>query len=512
MQNSAEGFTAGQSVTSGFARAAPATSSAAEEAAQAGSATAPISLGDKLAYGIGSVPYAAKEAAFGTFVLLFYTQVLGLSGSLTGLAIFLSVIWDAVSDPLVGAWSDRLRTRWGRRHPVMLLGTAPLALSFLMLFSPPAAIAGDQGLLFAWLLASVLLLRTSLTVFYIPQNAMGAEISANYEERSSIVNYRTNLSWIAGVAVPAVWLTLLFVPEGDTDGRFVAANYRAFGWACLALSLTACLLCIAGTWKFIPRLQAVAARSTESPGLRGMLADTLATLKNANFRRIFIFEIAVGGTLGILGALQMITFTYFWELSIAQISLLALSSLLAVAVAFPGMALLSQRWQKQSLLRLAVAGLALNTLWLIPGRLFGLLPENGTTALFALVFLNALITTVFTIMRTVTLHSIMADIADEHELATGRRQEGVFFAATTFALKFVMGFGYMVAGPLLDAVGLNAGVAPGEASDAALLGIGITVGPVMTLLLLVPWWMANRIDVSRERLQEVQAALASRDR
>lgn len=474
------------------------------------SLVAPLTLPDKLAYGIGSLPYAAKEAAFGTFVLLFYTQVLGLSGSLTGLAIFISVVWDAVSDPLVGAWSDRLRTRLGRRHPVMLLGTVPLALAFLMLFSLPATITANQDQLFAWLLLSVLMLRTFLTVFYIPQNAMGAELTDDYGERSSIVNYRTNIGWIAGVAVPAVCLALLFTPQGETDGRFVAANYQAFGWTCLVLSLLACLLCIGGTWKFIPRLQAVAARSVDSPGLRGLLGDTFATLGNANFRRIFIFEIAVGGSLGILGALQMITFTYFWELSTAQISLLALSSLAAVAVAFPGMALLSGRWEKQSLLRLAVAGLALNTVWLVPGRLLGLLPENGTTLLFALVFLNTLVTTVFTIMRTVTLHSIMADIADEHELATGRRQEGVFFAATTFALKFVMGFGYMVAGPLLDAVGLKGGVAPGEASDEALLGIGITVGPVMTLLLLVPWWMAMRIDVSRERLQQVQAALAAR--
>jgi Na+/melibiose symporter-like transporter len=70
-----------------------------------------------------------------------------------------------------------------------------------------------------------------------------------------------------------------------------------------------------------------------------------------------------------------------------------------------------------------------------------------------------------------------------------------------------MGFGYVVGGPLLDIVGLRAGVAPGEASPEALLGIGIAIGPVMALLLLVPWWMAHRIDVSREGLAEVQAEL-----
>ena len=113
-------------------------------------------------------------------------------------------------------------------------------------------------------------------------------------------------------------------------------------------------------------------------------------------------------------------------------------------------------------------------------------------------------------MRTVNLHSIMADIADEHELKTGRRQEGVFYAASTFALKFVMGFGYMIAGPLLDIVGLEPGSAPGEASASALFGIGIVVGPVMVLLLMIPWWLAYRINVSRTRLEEVQIGLKQR--
>lgn len=462
---------------------------------------------DKLYYGIGSVPYALKEATFGNFVLFFYTQVLGLSGSLTGLAIFISVLWDAVSDPMVGAWSDRLKSRWGRRHPLMLLGAIPLSLSFVMLFSPVTSLLDNQWGMFGWLLVSVLLLRTSLTIFYIPQNAMGAEMVDDYAERSSIVSFRTNLGWIAGVAIPAICLTAIFAEVNGQDGRFIIDNYAQYGWVAFILVLISCLICVLGTRKYIPRLQQVAARSKESPGMMGMLRDTVATLKNDNFRRIFILEIAVGGTLGILGALQMITWTYFWELSVQQISLLALSSLLAVAIAFPGISWMARRWEKQTLLRVAVAGLVFNTLWLVPGRLLGLIPENGTQWLFLMVFINTLITTILTIMRTVNLHSIMADIADEHELATGRRQEGVFFAATTFALKFVMGFGYMVAGPLLDIVGLQPGVAPGQASESALFGIGVVVGPVLVLLLMIPWWLAMRIDVSRDRINEVQAAL-----
>ena len=102
----------------------------------------------RLLYSSGVVNYALKDAAFGAFILFYYKQVLGLSGTLTGIAIAISIIWDAVSDPLVGAWSDNLRTRWGRRHPLMLASVLPIALSFIALFAPPTAALQSQTVLF----------------------------------------------------------------------------------------------------------------------------------------------------------------------------------------------------------------------------------------------------------------------------------------------------------------------------------------------------------------------------
>jgi Na+/melibiose symporter-like transporter len=466
-----------------------------------------ISPGAKLSYGMGSMLYAVKDAAFGTFVLLYYTQVLGLSGSLTGLAIFLSVLWDAVSDPMIGAWSDRLDTRWGRRHPMLVVGALPLALSFVMLFQPIESVVGTQWPLFAWLLTSVLLLRTFLTVFIIPHSAMGAEITDDYDERTSIVNFRTNLGWLAGTALPAISLAVFFGTTDGQDGRFVIENYHHYGWASFFVVLLAASVSIHGSRQFIPRLIEVARRGAPTPGFAGMVRDTIDTLKNANFRRVIVLEIAVGGTMGILGALNMIAWTYFWELSVGQIAGLSIAALIAVSLMFPGMSLLAGRWEKQSLLKFAVIGLVFNTVWFVPGRLLGILPANGTTFLFALVFVQWMISAGLMILRTVSLHSIMADIADEYELHTGRRQEGVFFAAAAFALKFVMGFGYMIGGPLLDIVGLTAGVAPGEASPEALLGIGIAIGPVLALMLLVPCWMAVRLEVSRDGLHAVHQEL-----
>jgi Na+/melibiose symporter-like transporter len=92
---------------------------------------------EKWSYAIGNMPFAVKDVAFNSFVVFYYTQVQGLSGSLTGLAMFIALSWDAVTDPFVGSWCDTVRSRWGRRHPLLLVGGVPTAVLCFALFVPP---------------------------------------------------------------------------------------------------------------------------------------------------------------------------------------------------------------------------------------------------------------------------------------------------------------------------------------------------------------------------------------
>jgi Na+/melibiose symporter-like transporter len=456
-------------------------------------------------YSSGVVNYALKDAAFGVFVLFYYKQVLGLSGTLTGLAIALSVIWDAISDPLVGAWSDKLRSRWGRRHPFMFASVIPLALSFVAIFWPPEMVLATQLPLFYWLLASVLLLRTALTFFMVPFLALGAEISKDYHERTLLANARTNLGWFIGVIVPATSLALIFTTQGDTDGRFIAGNYQFYGLLSAAGVIIASIICIKGTEPYIPTLP----RSTSIPGA-SMWRDIANTFRNRNFRYIVVLETALGGMGGIISTLLMVTYTYFWELDTATISVMfAGPHLLAVLLVTSSSGWLHARLEKQQLLRLSCLLGALNLLWLTPLKLLGWLPDNDGLVL-GLIFLNYTLNTVFTILRTVSNHSLLADIADEQDLATGQRQEGVMFAAAFFAAKFISGFGYLVAGPFLDLIGLEPGMQPGEAPNSVILGLGLIMGPGLALILLIPAWMAFKLDLSERGQMQIQQALRDR--
>jgi GPH family glycoside/pentoside/hexuronide:cation symporter len=207
---------------------------------------------EKWSYAIGNMPWSVKDAAFMNFVVFYYTQVQGLSGTLTGLAMFIALSWDAVSDPVVGSWSDTLRTRWGRRHPLLVAGGVPTALLFLALFQPPDTL-GQTGI-FLWLLGVSILLRTFLTIYFIPYSALGAELSTDYDERTVIAKARVTMAWLIGMAMPAIGFAVIFQTRGGIDGRLLESNYIDYGILSAVLAGATAVFCVWGTRTVIPRL------------------------------------------------------------------------------------------------------------------------------------------------------------------------------------------------------------------------------------------------------------------
>ena len=143
-----------------------------------------LSVPTMLAFGVGQVAEGVKNQAFNVFLLFYYQQVIGISGSLAGLALGIAMVFDAVSDPVAGVVSDRLRTRWGRRHPFMFISAFPLVVCFIALFSPPDGMSEFSS--FLWLTLFAILVRASLTFYYVPHLALGAEIAQDYNQRSTV--------------------------------------------------------------------------------------------------------------------------------------------------------------------------------------------------------------------------------------------------------------------------------------------------------------------------------------
>ena len=141
----------------------------------------------KLAFGVGAMGEASTNWIFNALTFFYYNQILGLSGTLTGAAVFIGICFDAVSDPVVGSLSDRTRSRLGRRHPWMFAAPLPVIASIFFIYHPPDGLS--EWTLFAWFMCFLIMMRLSITLFAVPHLALGAELSDDYLERSKVMSY-----------------------------------------------------------------------------------------------------------------------------------------------------------------------------------------------------------------------------------------------------------------------------------------------------------------------------------
>ena len=208
----------------------------------------------KFLYGFGSIAYGIKDNAFAYFLLFVYVQVFGLAPDLAGLAILIMLIFDAISDPLIGYISDNIKSRWGRRHPFIYGSIIPVALTFFLIWDPPTA-ASDQ-VLFWYLLVMGIGIRTTITLYEIPSTALGPELTQDYVERSSLIAFRAWFGWWGGLTMwNLLWVFVVYSSaNGTQDARYTPETWVVYGISCSIVMAIAILVTGLGTHKHIPHL------------------------------------------------------------------------------------------------------------------------------------------------------------------------------------------------------------------------------------------------------------------
>jgi len=465
----------------------------------------------RIFYGVGGGVYAIKEAAYAIFILLFYTQVLGLSGSVTGAIIAVSLFWDAVSDPLVGSWSDRLRSRYGRRHPFMVYSTVPLAIGFVGLFSPPALVLQSSTLLASWLLFWSLWVRTFVTTFAIPHLALSAELTSDYHERSQLMATRLGFMFLVTLLLPATGFVFIFGTEENIDGRFIAENYIWYGLLSALVALLLGTVTVMGTRHQTSRPD-TGGEKYALPALRDYVGDVVQTFRNKPFRTIISYEIAAAISWGSSSALNVLVGTYVFEFSADEMAVtLAVPSLFAVLLVWLFMNPLSRRWQKPQLLRFSLWGMLFNALWLLPLKLADMLPSNDSPIVLILYILHLTLFMFFFLLRVTNSMSIVADITDQHELEHGGRKEGGFFSVMNFVAKLSSLVGPLYGGFVLDVIGLNQQDLPGQVAEPVLAGLMYAVMLIAIPTLAVALFYAYKIQFSKELVADIQSNLRARN-
>ncbi|MCP5060175.1 MAG: sugar transporter [bacterium] len=462
----------------------------------------------RIAYGIGSIADGAKNAAFNGFLVLYYTTVLGLPGTLSGLAIFIALCVDAVSDPLVGSISDHFHSRWGRRHPFMFFAAIPMGLCFYGLFAPPDGLSEQQ--LFAWLTTFAISVRLFLTFYMVPSGALGPEMTTHYDERTRLVAYRWLIGWVGALAVSSAgWFVFFADREVLGDGRLDASNYSQLGMFTGVLVASAILVSSFGTRSVIPRLRQPA-EDGPAFSLTGFGRDAMAALRSHTLRMLLGSSLFSASALGVAEVLATYMNTWFWEFPSSNLGMLAAFQIFPLLVGFSMVGPVSQRWDK----RKAAIGFGLFAILWGPLpvllRFAGIAPENGSPFLLVFIMAHGLFLVAAAIQIGILNSSMVMDATDEHEYESGQRREGTFIAVTTFTGKAVSGFGSFLGGVILDLIDFPVGsvdAAVGSVPELTIFRLGLVAGPGLVVFYLCSLWFITRMRLTRERYAEISDAI-----
>ncbi|MBV9990223.1 MAG: MFS transporter [Alphaproteobacteria bacterium] len=458
----------------------------------------------KLFYGLGSVAYGVKDNGFQTILLPFYNQVVHLPPQLVGLALLLAMVCDAVFDPIVGHFSDHLRTRWGRRHPLMYASALPVAVSYLLLWNPPH---WSQGALFAYLVVVAIVTRTFITFYEIPSSALVPELTDDYDQRTSFISYRVLFGWAGGLTMLALAFAVFLRPDATQKyGQLNATGYSHYGMLAALVMFVAILVSAAGTHRFIPQFRVP---PKESKTLGRYVREMFATLSNRAFLILILSGVFFNMAVGLVFALNLYVNTYFWMFNSIQLFYLVLATFVSVIFAFiVSPAISARQGKKQSSILMFMFGFVISMMPL-GLRYLGLFPANFSPALLPALWGFTAVSGIFTIGASIMIISMLADVVEASEIKTGRRSEGLFFAGSAFMQKVVSGFGLLASGMVLAAAGFPNDAVPGKVDPAIVDRFILIYVPLVVVLFLVGFAIMWFFPITRESHRETLRTLAA---
>lgn len=388
-----------------------------------------------IGFGSLAVPLAGAGLPLVLFVPQLYASHFGLSLATIGLIFFLGRFWDVASDPIVGALSDRTRTRFGRRRPWIAAGGLLFGVGSALLFFPPATVA---PLYFG---AALFVFYAGWTMIEIPFSAWAGELSGQYHERTRIVTYQQTMRAVGLLLV--LILPTLIEQWRPADGVLKLHATGSFILTTLVLALMLSLTVIAEPP--VPAQRTHRIGFWRSAGL--VFRDRLLL-------RVLASDVAVTAGQSIRAGL----IAFF-------------------CVTYMGL----PQWASGLYLLQFVFGVAAGPLWLAIGRRLGK-RETAIAGELAQAAINIALLAVFPDMLwllialavaqgltqgsgNLMLRAMVADVADAHELATGHNRTGLFFSVFSLATKAGPAIGIGLALPLLAWLGFQP---KGQSAPAAL--------------------------------------------
>lgn len=454
----------------------------------------------KFNYSIGAVANGVKTDTFTFFLLFFYSNIIGLNSGLAGLAILIALCVDAVTDPLMGTISDRTNTKYGRRHPFMMISFIPMSIGYILLFAPRQDWAMTQNELFIWMTLFTILTRIGMTLFDVPHRAFGGEVTKDYEERTLLMSWREMMGWVAGLSNAFLGYGVFFASTAEyPKGQLNPDAWFPFALTGAIIMILSVLYSSFSTRDEIKGLS----KWQGNIALIEILKELKIAITNKAFLIFFFGNLFLSLAWGLANTLTLFVNTYFWELEATQIKYFLPIYLIATLLAFFITPRIVRILEKRTIVLIAIAGVGLFSPAAFLMYNLGLTPEKGSLELvfFISFFLVFLIT--LNVMGIMVRDSMVGDIADEVELQSGKRQEGILYATVGFMQKLNAGLGSFFAGMVLAFIGFD--------KDNPSIEQGYTLalvqGPGTTLLMIVPFMIFLGYSLSSSRHKEIMKSL-----
>lgn len=440
----------------------------------------------KLKFGVGDFGVAVVGALIQFYMLFYYTDVVGVNPGLAGTAILVGKLtWDMVNDVLFGYLEDKTKSRWGRRRPYLIFGAVPLMLSFWLLLSLPVGLDGVPA--FFAIIGTFILFDTFHTLVGTAYQSMTAELTADYDERTSLTTYRMVFS-VLGYIFGAGLSTMLVSIVQNSTGMSVNEAWSAVGLMLGALAAITTLI----PGLFLKYTPAVESKPTELPPVKAILS----TLKNKAFTQYLV--IAMIMSIAFTMVTTMLSYYMIYQLEMGDSQVLVMLAMLGtLALCLVPCSMLSGKIGKA---KTYAVGITIASVGLIVGFFLPQGPSNIIIGLAAVVGLG------FS-AQYVCPHSMMPDVIEFDELETGERREGVYYGIQGMLTKVTGALGSAMCGWGLSWTGYADGA---QQTETALLGIRSLFALIPAVLLLVCVPLLLRYPITKEKHAEVLRQLEER--
>lgn len=445
-----------------------------------------LTFGYKLRFALAELGFNVLRAAMDFFLLFYYTDVAGINPAIASSALLVGKLtWDAINDPLTGYFSDRTKSRFGRRRIFMLIAAVPIALASWIQFSLPQGMSGLAA--FFAVLLTFWLKDTFVTLAIVPYASLIAEVTHDYQERSSLALYKS-LNSVVGYIVGA-GSVLVFVGIFKSMGLGLSGSWSATG---AVFGIIAMITLLVSTFS-IKESAEQQEEANPIPAWEGLKL----CFKNKPF--MTLMSVFLLGSFAFTAQAALFPYLIQYQLGMqSQLTNIMVLSLVTTGLFSPVAKLLADKINKGPAYAL---GLSLTTVTFVMAFLF--LPHQPTPW----VYVVATVLGISFSAQWVLPYAMMPDVIEYDELLTGKRREGIYYGISNFLTKFSNAMGVAIPGWALSWYGY---VPNAVQSESTLFGIRFfyAIVPAAAMLICVP--LLLRYPITRDSHAALLKELAAK--